>query len=121
MACNELRDLARLLIESWNRGDASAFAGLFTPDAEYVTGTGARVRGRQAIAALVQQTPRPLVCLVGEPEVGCDSRKGQLRFAWSAVQGPGAARHGRISCACIRHEFGWLLDALQNVEDGSVA
>jgi len=117
---DQLRGLARLLIESWNRGDAQAFAGLFTPEAEYATGTSERVRGRQAIAGLVQQASRPQVCLVGDPDVGCDSSNGQLSFAWSAVAELGATRHGRISCACIRQGSRWLIEALQNVEDGSV-
>jgi hypothetical protein len=51
----ELSTLARLLVESWNRRDARAFARLFTPAAEYVTGAGIHIRGREAISALLDK------------------------------------------------------------------
>jgi SnoaL-like domain len=62
----ELSNLARLLVDSWNRGDARAFACLFTPAAEYVTGAGERIRGRKAISALLDKAaPAAHVSVVG--------------------------------------------------------
>ena len=48
----ELDDLAERLVDSWNRGDGRAFAALFTPAAEYVSGAGDRIGGREAISPL---------------------------------------------------------------------
>jgi hypothetical protein len=116
----KLRDLARLLVDSWNRGDAQGFASLFTLDAEYVAGSGERLRGREAISQLVGPVPGSHVCLAGEASVECDGTRGQLRFAWSMCPESGLSRRGRISCTCLRDESGWLIEALQNLEDRSV-
>ena len=118
---SKLKALAQLLVASWNQGDAQGFAGLFTDEAEYLTGAADAVRGRQAISQLVRATPPIQVCVLGEPSVECSASRGQLSFAWSTVTGAAHTRSGRISCTCIRHESGWLIQALQNVEDGSVA
>lgn len=37
------------LAEAWNSNDMTAFASLFTDNASYVSGTGRRLKGRQAI------------------------------------------------------------------------
>ncbi|MFE3001218.1 SgcJ/EcaC family oxidoreductase [Nocardia sp. NPDC059246] len=37
--------------QAWADGDAAAYAQVFTPDADYVTWFGARLRGREAIRA----------------------------------------------------------------------
>ena len=116
-----LRDLARLLLDTWNRGDAQAFAGLFTPAAEYVTGAGERLRGRQAISGLVvKASPAAQVTMVEEPFAECDGGQGRLSFAWSAPEPNGVTRRGSITCACVRHEGGWLIESLHNDEAGAV-
>lgn len=111
----DLDHIPVLLVESWNREDAQAFAGLFTPAAEYVTAGGERLGGRYAISQLVEMS-RPViqVRLVGQPS--CNAGRGQLSFAWAAVEA-GKARSGRITCTCARHETGWLIEALQNDAD----
>jgi uncharacterized protein (TIGR02246 family) len=106
----DLLAIAYLLVESWNREDARAFAGLFTPAAEYVTTAGERLAGRNAISQLIGMAkPVIQVRLLGQPS--CSA--GQLSFAWVAVE-PGKARSGRITCTCVRHESGWLIEALHN-------
>ena len=110
-----LDDLARLLVETWNRGDARAFARLFTPSAEYITGTGERFRGPQAIARLLE-TAAPQVRLLEAPQIQRSAEFAQLSFAWSALQANSIARRGRITCACVRHESGWLIERLNNEE-----
>ncbi|GAA4531371.1 SgcJ/EcaC family oxidoreductase [Amycolatopsis samaneae] len=47
----EIHDLLRRMTEAWNSGDAAAYAGQFTPDAEYVSWLGTRDTGRAAIEA----------------------------------------------------------------------
>src|ERR1700733_692834 len=44
-------DLLDRQVAGWNAGDADAYAGVFTPDADYVTFLGSHHRGRDAIAA----------------------------------------------------------------------
>ncbi|MDT5277908.1 MAG: hypothetical protein QOG95_4840, partial [Mycobacterium sp.] len=44
-------DLLDRQVAGWNAGDAEAYAGVFTPDADYVTFLGSHYRGREAIAA----------------------------------------------------------------------
>ena len=44
-----IRELRAALQDAWNRGDASAYASLFTDDADFVAWTGAHGRGRRAI------------------------------------------------------------------------
>jgi len=106
----QLLDVAHLLVESWNREDARAFAGLFTPAAEYVTSAGERLGGRYAISQLIGMSkPVIQVRLVGQPS--CSA--GRLSFAWVAVE-PGKARSGRITCTCAWHASGWLIEALHN-------
>ena len=106
----DLLAIAQLLVESWNREDARAFAGLFTPSAEYVTTAGERLGGRYAISQLVVMSkPVIQVRLVGQPS--CSA--GKLSFAWVAVEA-GKARSGRITCTCAFQESGWLIEALHN-------
>ena len=118
----DLSSLARRLVDSWNRGDARAFACLFTPAAEYVTGAGERIRGRQAISALLDKAaPAAHVMVVGQPVVRCDARSGEVTFMWSGAADGGGPRRGSITCACIRRGSGWLIEALHNNEAGDVA
>ena len=106
----KLLDVAHLLVEFWNREDARAFAGLFTPAAEYVTTAGERLGGRYAISQLiVMSKPVIQVRLVGQPS--CSA--GRLSFAWVAVEA-GKARSGKITCTCAHRESGWLIEALHN-------
>ena len=109
----ELHDVAHLLVDSWNREDASAFAALFTPAAEYVTSAGERLAGRYAISQLIgMRKPVIQVRVVGQPS--CSG--GRLSFAWVAVEA-GKARSGRISCTCVPRASGWLIEALHNDSD----
>jgi uncharacterized protein (TIGR02246 family) len=112
-----LHDLAQLLVETWNHGDADAFARLFTPNAEYIAGTGERLRGRHAIAQLLARTaPVPQVCLLEAPLVQHHAGLTQLSFAWCTVEARGTPMRGRITCTCARHEAGWLIEELRNDE-----
>ena len=93
----DLLTVAHLLVESWNREDARAFAGLFTPAAEYVTTAGERLAGRYAISQLIgMRKPVIQIRVVGQPS--CSA--GRLSIAWEAVE-PGKARSGRITCTCV--------------------
>jgi len=46
-----IRDLLAQQVAGWNSGDPTAYAAVFTPDADYVTFLGAHHSGREAITA----------------------------------------------------------------------
>ncbi|MFD7660894.1 SgcJ/EcaC family oxidoreductase [Actinosynnema sp. NPDC059797] len=46
-----VRAVLDALVEAWNAGDATAYAGLFTEDADYITFFGRNTPGRRAIEA----------------------------------------------------------------------
>src|SRR5262245_22346330 len=117
---SRLSELAQLLVTSWNQADAEGFASLFMPDAEYITGAGETVRGREAILQLVRAPSAIQVCVIGHPFVESSASRGHLSFAWSTTADRTLMRSGRISCTCVRHESGWLIQTLHNVENGSV-
>ncbi|WP_049560977.1 SgcJ/EcaC family oxidoreductase [Nonomuraea sp. SBT364] len=45
----EIVTLLTRLADAWNAGDATAYAAVFTEDADYVTFNGAHLRGREAV------------------------------------------------------------------------
>ena len=113
----QIEDLVHGLIDAWNNCDAERFARMFVPSAEYITGQGQCVCGRDSIAVLVRQAAAGSpVSLVEGPSIECDGAAGTVRFGWaSAAQGL-PARRGRIACALVRQEAGWLIKALHNTE-----
>jgi uncharacterized protein (TIGR02246 family) len=50
-----LQDLFQEMQDGWNQGDGQAFAAHFTEDADYIVVNGTHLKGRQAIAAALQQ------------------------------------------------------------------
>jgi uncharacterized protein (TIGR02246 family) len=52
---NAVRAIHQRMIDAWNAGDAAAFAGPFTDDADFVGFEGTRLKGRRGIAAFHQQ------------------------------------------------------------------
>ncbi|MEU4410529.1 SgcJ/EcaC family oxidoreductase [Streptosporangium sp. NPDC023963] len=52
----EITGLLTRLAEAWNAGDATAYAALFTEDADYIVFNGAHIEGRAAI----ESSHRPL-------------------------------------------------------------
>ena len=111
----EIEDLVRGLIDAWNNCDAERFASLFVPSAEYVTGQGQCVCGRDSIAELVRQASAGSpVSLVEGPSIECDGAAGTVRFGWATAAQGALARRGTIACALVRQEAGWLIEALHN-------
>ena len=116
----ELEALVRTLVASWNERDAEAFAALFAPSAEYVTGEGERRRGRGEIARLLREAEPGLRVASEAPSIEGDAGSGTLRFRWTAARAGGPARRGRITCVVARKDGRWLIETLQNDEDASM-
>ncbi len=112
-------DTLRRLVDAWNRGDTQAFADVFSPAAEYVTGGGVLVRGREGIAALAEAAERGLrVSVVEGPSVEYTGTAARARFSWVTSGPAGAGRRGAITCTLARHGTRWLIEALHNEELG---
>ena len=110
-------DLVRDLIDAWNRCDAEAFAALFAPSADYVTGAGERVHGRDGIADLVRQgAPGSAASMTGPPAIGLDGPAATVRFGWATTEPNERKREGIITCTLTRQGARWLIEALRNQE-----
>jgi uncharacterized protein (TIGR02246 family) len=113
----EIEDLVRGLIDAWNNGSAENFAGMFVLSAEYITGQGQRVCGRDNIAELLRQASvGSAVSLVESPSIECDGAAGTVRFGWAISEQGVLARRGIIACTLVRQEAGWLIKTLHNNE-----
>jgi uncharacterized protein (TIGR02246 family) len=111
------------LLQAWARGDADAYAGFFTPDAEYVGFDGSRTVGRDAIA----RSHRPLferwlrgTRLVGKvariqflgPDVAVVHATGSTIF--SGEDRPRPSRDSIQTLVAVREEGRWRFAAFQN-------
>lgn len=111
--------LIRSLVDAWNRRDPAAFAGHFAPFAEYVTGRGERIAGRDRIAGLVRgQSGTSEIVVVGPVEISTSSRSARVQFQWGSGEGRESARQGTILCSVVWTGREWLIDRLTNNEAG---
>jgi len=112
-----VREVIRALVAAWNGGDAHAFAELFAPSAEYVTGQGRCIRGRDAIAALVGAArPGPQVRVVRGPSAESRGPDWTVRFGWVAGVPGRAVRQGGVTCTLAEYGDRWLIETLRNEE-----
>ena len=107
------------VVSAWNRGDASAFASLFTSDADYVTGAGVWLRGREAIAELLRTASPPRVRVDGEVAIREYGSVGSIIFRWVTQPGTDPHRRGVITCLVVQTDAGWLIDRLHNTDETS--
>jgi uncharacterized protein (TIGR02246 family) len=124
----EIRELLRQLMQAWSAGDATAYASLFTPDADYVTFSGINLAGRDGIEA----AHRALLAgpMRGSALAGFDTAK--IRFLRSDVAvvvaegrlspAPGAAPDARgestVTLVAVREAGDWRFAAFQNTGRG---
>ncbi|GAB3164168.1 SgcJ/EcaC family oxidoreductase [Microbispora hainanensis] len=129
---DDINRLLDALITAWNGGDAAAFAGLFTEDADYVTYFGARMEGRQAI----EDSHRALFegplkgSRLGAPAVAPPLRKIRLLSPDAALVvttggsalPDGTADPGRDSImtfTAVREVGGWRFASFHNTRIGT--
>ena len=130
---DEVLAVAADLVAAWNRGDARGFAALFAGDAEYVAGSGAVFRGREAIARLLADATRAggsggssTVVVSGTHVRMVREDVAIVRSEWRQVPqsgGAAAARRGIFTLVAARASGRWEIVALQNTdaEPGDVA
>ncbi len=117
-----IRELLDRQVAGWAAGDAEAYAGVFTPDADYVTFLGSHYKGRGAIAASYAPLFKKLLkrsrlnfeitqLRFLTPDVALVHAKGAV------VKGRGRPRrrNTRINTTiAVRTDGRWLLAASQN-------
>jgi uncharacterized protein (TIGR02246 family) len=107
--------LLQSLVQAWNRRDAAAFAGHFAPDADYVSGAGEWLMGREAIGRLVLDAPASAeVTIYGDIAFREHGPVVTAIFRWGGIEESGIAPGGVVTCVLIRGEAGWLIERLQN-------
>jgi uncharacterized protein (TIGR02246 family) len=117
-----IRQLVDRQVKGWDAGNPEAYAGVFTPDADYVTFLGSHYKGREAIAA--SYVPLFKKLLKGSrldfeitqlrlltPDVALIHAKGAVvKGAWRRNR-----RNTRVNTSvAVRTDGGWLLAASQN-------
>jgi uncharacterized protein (TIGR02246 family) len=109
--------LVRGLVDAWNACDPDAFAALFAPSADYVTGRGERVHGPDGIADLVQQAAAgSAVSMTGQPTIERDGLAATVRFGWATTKPHEKEREGIITCTLTRQGARWVIQTLRNQE-----
>lgn len=113
-----IRDALAGYSAAFSRGDAAAFAALWTPEAEYITAGGDRVRGREAIGKRVKEY------LAANPGDRLRLTAGSLRFitadvaqvdGTAEVRGPsGPPDINPYAATLVKRDGKWLID---NVRD----
>ncbi|MEV4159174.1 SgcJ/EcaC family oxidoreductase [Nonomuraea dietziae] len=108
-----MNHLLRRLTETWNAGDATAYAALFTDDADYITYFGLHLKGRQAIEDSHRELfklPIKLDTPSAEPLIRRLSPEVQLAI----VQGGSNGRPSIVSFAAVETAEGLRFAFFQN-------
>ncbi|SDM10653.1 SgcJ/EcaC family oxidoreductase [Nonomuraea jiangxiensis] len=119
MSTEIVRLLARLG-ETWNAGDARAYAELFTPDADYITFFGLHLKGRQAIEDVHKELFRtPIKLTEGGPEPQIRALSDDVALVvsggGSTVDGrPDPGRDSIVTFTAVRTPDGWRFASFQN-------
>jgi hypothetical protein len=109
--------LVQDLLSAWNRGDATAFASLFTAEADYVTGAGIWLRGRRSIAELLKGSAAPpQVFVEGEPWIRDYGTVSSVVFRWATNPGIEPRRRGVVTCLLVKSAEAWRIDHLHNTD-----
>ncbi|MGW4796253.1 SgcJ/EcaC family oxidoreductase [Nonomuraea sp. NPDC004297] len=120
----EATHLLTRLTETWNAGDATAYAELFTQDADYITFFGLHLKGRQAIEDAHRElfkTPIKLTEGGPAPQVRSLTEDVTLVISGgtSTVDGtPDPTRDSVITLTALRTPEGWRFASFQNTRVG---
>ncbi|MGN9837604.1 SgcJ/EcaC family oxidoreductase [Nonomuraea sp. H19] len=116
----EIVHLLARMGETWNAGDARAYAELFTPDADYITFFGLHLEGRQAIEDVHRELFKTSIKLEEggqEPRIKrlSDDVALVISGGGSTVNGePDPSRASIVTLTAVRTPEGWRLASFQN-------
>lgn len=115
----EITALLTRLADAWNAGDATAYAALFTEDADYITFDGTHTEGRAAIEAAHRwlfdgplkgsTMPAP-----AEPRVKRLADGAVLVVSKGGTAVGGQLRGSTVSFTAVRTPGGWRFASFQN-------
>ncbi|MFG1948217.1 SgcJ/EcaC family oxidoreductase [Nonomuraea sp. NPDC048826] len=119
----EIRQLVDRVQETWNAGDAAAYAALFTEDADYITYFGLNMKGRQAIEDGHRQLFTMPIKLEsrGEPVIRMLGDGVALVIATGGSTVDGERVDGRdsvLTYTAVRTPEGWRFASFQNTRVG---
>jgi uncharacterized protein (TIGR02246 family) len=117
-------------VRAWNRADAAAIAGFFSPDGDFTNPTGFHAEGRAHISAFYAQafamgyagsqgSFKALRSRVVAPGVMVVDGEWSIRGAHTPEGGVRAAEQGLATAVLVRAGQGWQIVALR--EQGSPA
>lgn len=115
------KQVSQTLIDAYKKGDAKAFAGLFTADGEYIDDKGVVFHGRKAIedefAAFFRETPGTTIemDLTATRSIakGVIASDGATRFQKSEKS---AVVAGRCHLVCVLENDNWRIASLHEDE-----
>ena len=119
----EIHKLIDGVYETWNAGDAAAYAALFTEDADYITYFGLRLKGRQAIDEGHRDLFKMPIKIeaADEPSVRMLSDTDALVIATGASVVNGEREPGRdsvLTYTAVHTPDGWRFASFQNTRVG---
>ena len=108
--------------KAWNAGDARAFAGFFTEDADLVNIHGMHLHGRQAIAGLYEMLFRSVFdgshvkcSIAAERTLRPQVMLLQMKVALSVPAGKMAGSHNALATVVmVREQAHWRIESLHN-------
>lgn len=116
-----IQETVARLVAAWNEGDAKAFASLFTAEADYITGRGRWLKGREAIEEEFSVSDaKASVVRINNAQIRLLNTDVALvhhtwEMAGQATEGS-PVRRGIITQVLIRQDQRWLIAALQNTD-----
>ncbi|MGW3351849.1 SgcJ/EcaC family oxidoreductase [Nonomuraea rubra] len=121
---SEVADLLAGLAEAWNSGDATAYAAVFTEDADYITFDGTHTRGREAIESMHRRLfEGPLngstMSTGGEYPVKPLADGAVLVVVAGGTAVDGRQRASTVSFTAVRTPGGWRFASFQNTRVAS--
>ncbi|MFI6324708.1 SgcJ/EcaC family oxidoreductase [Nonomuraea sp. NPDC050556] len=110
---HQINDLLVRLSQAWNDGDATAYAELFTHDADYITFFGLHMEGRAAIEESHRQLfdgPMKGTTMRGDGE----PKIRHLSDDTALVISEGGLNPSVVTFTAVRQGDGWLFSSFQN-------
>lgn len=115
----EIGHLLDRLVAAWNTRDAEAFADLFVAHADYVTGDGHRLHGREAIGQLIDPaSPAPgTASILGPSSIRLyGPTTAVANFRWSMTSPEGSTSRGVVTCVVAKRGDEWTIESLHNTD-----